>query len=68
MRDDKLEQLRRKKLANKHGKISDKLNKLNEKFKQLNDFVANVKVSQSEKSTQSGRIMVYYIMPQNEKA
>ena len=42
LRNDKLEQIRRKKLANKHGKVSDKINKLNEKFRKLNEFVGNI--------------------------
>ena len=64
LRDDKLEQIRRKKLANKHGKVSDKIKKLNEKFNQLNDFVGNVKIEQSEKTLASGKIVVYRIMPE----
>ena len=55
LRNDKLEQIRRKKLTNKHGKVSNKVSKLNEKFKQLNDFVGNLKVQQSENQPGVGR-------------
>ena len=43
----------------------ERVKKLREKFKKFNDFVGNIKVNESEKSTQSGTIMVYDIIPQN---
>ena len=66
LRDDKLEQLRRKKYnLDSVEKMHGRMRKLNEKFRQLNDFVGNVKVEKSDKTTQSGKIKVYHIMPQN---
>ena len=62
LQDDKKEQIRRKKLANKQKKISGKMKKLNEKFSKLNDFVGNVRARKSEKSTKNGQVQIYDIM------
>lgn len=67
--DDNKEQIRPKKLAEKQGKdIRDpkRCQRMNEKFNFLNEAVKQVRVVRSEKSTQSGRILIYDIYSKNE--
>ena len=54
LQDDKKEQIRRKKLANRRGNVSKKKDK-------LNDFIGNVTVEKSGRTTRNAQIQVYNI-------
>ena len=69
--DDKKEQIRRKKIANKQSKDirnPAKRQKLNEKFKHLNDTIGNIYVEQNDMTTWGGGgILVRDVFLRNQK-
>ena len=68
--DDKKEQTRRKKIANKQSRDirnPAKRQKLNEKFRHLNEVVGNIDVEQNDMTTRGGGILIRDVFLRNQK-
>ena len=65
LKDDKLEQTRRKKFG--HGKLSKKMKKLAKKFANMSEEVGNVYTDMNNQSTKRGGILVRDIFMKKQK-